>query len=86
MDKTGMTMSMMAFAGNQDKAESMVQLLPAIVKLNISMECTNEWFMSNAYDQALCNKIQYDKESKTFMSPDEKMISYLLTEKCRAIK
>jgi hypothetical protein len=78
MDETGMTTIMMAFTENQDEAESMVQLLPAIVEHDINAECAQEWFTSDAYDRAC--EIQYDTESNTFISPDDKMMDYLLAD------
>jgi hypothetical protein len=84
MDETGMTTIMMAFTENQDEAESMVQLLPAIVEHDIGVECAQEWFTPDAYDRA--NEIQYDKESNTFISPDDKMMDYLLADELQGNK
>jgi hypothetical protein len=79
IDETGMTTIMMAFTENQDKAEYMVQLLPPIVEHDIGMECAQEWFTPGTYHRA--NEIQYDKESNTFVLPDDKMMDYLLADK-----
>jgi hypothetical protein len=78
MDETGMTTIMMSFAENQDEADSVAQLLPAIVEHDISTECALEWFTEEAYNR-VC-EIEYDKESNTFVSPDDKMMDYLLLD------
>ena len=69
---------MMSFAENQDKADLVAQLLPAIVEHAISTECALEWFTEEAYNR-VC-EIEYDKESNTFVSPDNKMMDYLLLD------
>ena len=78
MDETGMTTIMMSFAENQAEADSAAQLLPAIVAHDIDEECAQEWFTMDSYNR-VCD-IEYDKVSNTFISPDEKMMDYLLLD------
>ena len=78
MDETGMTTIMISFAENQAEADYAAQLLPAIVAHNIDEECAQEWFTMESYNR-VCD-IEYDKESNTFISPDEKMMDYLLLD------
>jgi hypothetical protein len=84
MDETGMTTIMVSFPENQNEAESTAQLLPAIVENDISTECAKEWFTVDAYDRSC--EIQYDKESNTFVSPDEKMMDYLLGDAMQTVE
>ena len=71
-------MIMMSFTENQAEADSVAQLLPAIVAHDINEECAQEWFTTESYNR-VCD-IEYDKESNTFISPDEKMMDYLLLD------
>jgi hypothetical protein len=77
MDETGMTTIMMSFTENQAKADSAAQLLPALVEQDIDAECAQTWFTTEAYNRV--SDIEYDKENNTFVSPDEKMMDYLLS-------
>ena len=78
MDETGMTTVMMSFAENQAEADSAAQLLPDIVAHDIDEECAQAWFTNESYNRV--SDIEYDKESNTFISPDEKMMDYLLLD------
>jgi hypothetical protein len=84
MDETGMTTIMTAFPENRDEAESMAQLLPALVEHDINTECAQEWFTPDAYDRS--RDIQYDKENNTFVSADEKMMDYLLADELQQVE
>jgi hypothetical protein len=84
MDETGMTTMMISVMENADTADYIVQLLPALVEHNINKECVQEWFTPDAYDRAC--EVQYKKETNTFVSPDYKMMDYLLANKMHGTK